>query len=382
MDVKIFTDLIDDKARYQINDIAKIYDKEQIRIMPDVHPGIGSVIGFTCQINEESKIVPNIVGVDIGCSVHGYNLGDINVDLETLDNFIRENIPHGFRVNNDIQIEFNLEKLNCYPYLTKIPRLKRSIGSLGSGNHFIEIDQSENGDKWLIVHSGSRNLGNQVAKFYQNMAYEEMKYNRKYELAEVIKNIAPSEREEAIKNLPKEKIKKDTAYLNYDSSKLYLQDMDITTMFAYHNRVSILDRITKFLGAIVKEQILSVHNYIDIENMIIRKGAIQADEDQLVLIPINMRDGVIIGRGLGNEDWNNSAPHGAGRLMGRGEAKRTLDMEEFKDSMKDIYTTSVNEDTLDEAPMVYKPIEAIIDNIKDAVEIIEILKPIYNFKSN
>ena len=379
--VKIFTELIEEKARVQVYEIAKLFPKEKIRIMPDVHVGIGSVIGFTCELKHDSKIIPNIVGVDIGCGVHAYNIGNIDIEYSKLDNFIRENIPHGFKVNNEIQEHFNVEQLKCYDKLKKIERLRLSVGSLGGGNHFIEIDESKDGNKWLVIHSGSRNLGHQIAMYYQNLAFSNLKEYRKSLMDSIIKTVPPQEREAKLKTIPKEELNKQTAYLLGDDRSNYLNDMYLATEFARVNRNNIAKRISEFLNVDIIDEILSVHNYIS-ENGYIRKGAISAGYNERVLIPINMRDGVILGTGKGNPDWNYSAPHGAGRLMGRKDAKRRLNMDEFVNSMKGIYTTSVNESTLDEAPMVYKPIESIISNIKDTVEVIEILKPLYNFKSN
>lgn len=385
-DVKIFTDLIDEKATNQVHEIANIYNKEKIRIMPDVHPGIGSVIGFTCDITHSDKIIPNIVGVDIGCGVTAWNLGNIKIDLESLDNFIRNNIPHGFNVHsNSVPEVFVFTQLRCYKYLIKKERLQLSLGSLGGGNHFIEVEEASNGDKWLVVHSGSRNLGNQIAKYYQELAHKKTQQRHKEKIDNIIKNTHPQKREEKLKSLPKNKLNKDLAFLQNEDMEDYLHDMTIACFFASRNRRWILKLIREHLTTSSPIDVVeSVHNYIELfgSKRIIRKGAIRSNLNEKLIIPINMRDGVIIGLGKGNKDWNNSAPHGAGRLLGRREAKKTLDMVDYINSMQGVYTTSVNEQTLDEAPMVYKPIESIIDNIKDTVEIIEVLKPIYNFKSN
>ena len=378
--IKIFTNEIDGKSQNQVYELGKIYPTEKIRIMPDVHLGVGSVIGFTCQLENDSKIVPNIVGVDIGCGVHAFKLGNIDIDLDKLDHFISNNIPNGFSVYQNAIEDYDLTELKCYNNLRKIPRLQQSLGTLGGGNHFIEIDVEDNGCKWLVIHSGSRNLGHQIATYYQNLAYTEMKQAQKDKIDKIIKEIPPLQREKEIKKIPKERISKETAYLVKEESKEnYLHDMKIATHFAVMNRTYMALKILDFLGVSLTDEILSVHNYISEDN-VIRKGAVSARENEMLLIPINMRDGTIIAKGKGNNDWNNSAPHGAGRLMGRREAKDNLSMEEFTNTMKNVHSSTVREETLDEAPMAYKSIESILNNIQDTCEIVSIMKPIYNFK--
>jgi len=387
IDTKIFTNEVEESALKQIENMSNLFKDEKIRIMPDVHAGAGSVIGFTMKIESDTPIIPNIVGVDIGCGVTGTNIGEVDIDFKTLDEYIRKNIPYGFSVNQDITKGFaRLDKLKCYKEIKKKERVYQSIGSLGGGNHFIEVDEAKNGDKWLIVHSGSRNLGKQIADYYQKLAYETMIDKQKEERQNIINNIPPKERERAIKDMNFEKIDKQTAMLILKKDKDdYLNDMIIAQEFAQLNRREILSKIVEFLHLNydfeLKDYINSTHNYIS-SDMYIRKGAINASKGKKLFIPINMRDGVIIGIGKGNEDWNYSAPHGAGRLMSRTKAKATIKLEEFINTMSDVYTTSANENTLDEAPMAYKSINSILDNIKDTVDINEILKPVYNFKAD
>ena len=367
----------------------------KVRIMPDVHAGAGCVIGFTGNLGD--KVIPNIVGVDIGCGMLCVGLGDIDLDLEELDKVIRENIPSGMNVHNEIPIPtFFLGHLKCYKELkNKDNWLEKSMGTLGGGNHFIEVDVDENNNKYLVIHTGSRNLGKQVAEIYQNKAIEYCSYKK--EMAEekmaTILYLKNEEREKEIQEKLKEitkkyegktKLPKDLCYLEDELMEDYLHDMEICQQFATINRETIAGEIIAQMGLMlcVEEYFHTVHNYISFEDNIVRKGAISAKKGERVLIPMNMRDGCIIAIGKGNEDWNYSAPHGAGRIMSRMVAKKTFTMEEYKENMKDIYTTSVNEDTLDEAPMVYKSMQEIIGYIGDTVEIERIIKPIYNFKSS
>jgi len=400
-DLKIFTNNIEQEAINQIDLLLeqKAFKDCKVRIMPDVHAGAGCVIGFTGNLGD--KVIPNIVGVDIGCGMLTIELGDMELDLEKLDKFIREYVPSGFEVHKEIRVIFNkLQDLKCYRELKDSKRLERSIGTLGGGNHFIEIDIDEENNKYLIIHTGSRNLGKQVAEYYQELANQLCNYNQEEYLKEkenlIIEYKKLGKKQEiqmALKELEKEykinqnKIPKDLAYLEGQYREDYLHDMKICQEFAVENRKEIANIIIgKFLGFMYNIQDFTgfetIHNYISFEDNIVRKGAISAKSGEKVLIPINMRDGCIIGIGNGNEDWNNSAPHGAGRIMSRTKAKETFKLEDFKETMKDIYTTSVSKDTLDEAPFVYKPMQEIIDNIKDTVYIIKIIKPIYNFKAN
>lgn len=394
-DLKIFTNNIEEKAKYQIELLLEqeAFKDCKVRIMPDVHAGAGCVIGFTANLG--NKVIPNIVGVDIGCGMTWFNTRLKEIDFEKLDNFIRDNIPSGMNVN---EIEYtcpvDIEDLYCYKELrNKDKYLQRSLCSLGGGNHFIEIDKSKDGNLYIVIHSGSRNLGKQVCEIYQDKAIKccsfenEMKEEIKQTINTLKKQNRQKEIEQTIQQIKlkydgKLKLPKDLCYIEGKDRDDYLHDMKLCQQWATFNRYYILLKICLFLGIELNKCEINetIHNYIDDKNMI-RKGAIRAFKDEIVLIPINMRDGCIIGKGKGNEDWNYSAPHGAGRIMSRNEAKEKLSLNKYKVEMKDIYTTSVCEETIDEAPMVYKPINEIIENIKDTVEIIEIIKPVYNFKA-
>jgi len=392
-DLKIFTDNIDEKAVEQINLLLEqeAFKNSKIRIMPDVHAGKGCVIGFTGDLGE--KVIPNIVGVDIGCGMFCANLGKIDIDFEKLDNFINENIPSGMNVNENKIVDFDLKRLYCYNQLKNYEWIENSIGSLGGGNHFIEIDISDEGDKYLVIHSGSRNLGTQVANYYQDLAdqicnHDLLNYEKKRnEVLTTYKKLGKEkEIQIALIALKKEleenqnKIPYDLAYLEGKQREDYLHDMKICQEFAILNRYTIAKRIADYMNWNISNYFESVHNYIAFDDNIVRKGAISAKQGENVIIPINMKDGCIIGIGKGNIDWNNSAPHGAGRIMSRAKAMEIIDLEKYKEAMKDIYTTSVNEETKDEAPFVYKSIEEILKYIIPTVEVTKIIKPVYNFK--
>ena len=403
-DLKIFTDNIEQEAVNQINLLLEQepFKNCKVRIMPDVHAGKGCVIGFTANLGD--KVIPNIVGVDIGCGMLCVELGNIDLDLEKLDKVINENIPAGRNIRERKLIDF--EKINdlyCLRELKEINKFNRSIGTLGGGNHFIEVDIDEEGNKYLVIHTGSRNLGKQVADYYQDLAIQlcsgkEKMFKRKEEIIRIYKEQGKkSEIQKALKELEEEyklntpDLPKELCYLTDKYREMYLHDMKICQKYASLNRLQIakmilinyfdLTYIPDMYPSIMHNSLETIHNYISFEDNIVRKGAIRANKGEKVLIPINMRDGSIIAVGKGNEDWNNSAPHGAGRIMSRMKAKETFNLEEFKESMKDIYSTSVVEETIDEAPFVYKPIKEIIDNIEDTVEIERIIKPIYNFKA-
>ena len=399
--LKIFTKNIEQEAIEQIELLLKQepFKDCKVRIMPDVHAGKGCVIGFTADLG--NKVIPNIVGVDIGCGMLCVELGKIDLDLKKLDKIINDVIPAGRNIREQKILNFNeINNLHCLRELRDIKKFNRAIGTLGGGNHFIEIDVDEEGNKYLVIHTGSRNLGKQVADYYQNLAIElcsgkEKMYQKK---EEIIKNYKKqgrkSEIQKALKELEKEykdnkpNLPKELCYLEGKYREMYLHDMKICQRYAELNRWHIAEQILNnyfedCLSMIfeIEGSFETVHNYIAFDDNIVRKGAISAKEGERVLIPINMRDGSIIAIGKGNNDWNKSAPHGAGRIMSRTKAKETFKLEEFKESMKDIYSTSVVEETIDEAPFVYKPMQEIIDNIQDTVEIERIIKPIYNFKS-
>ena len=393
----IFTDDIEEEATEQIKELcSQPFAKGcKIRIMPDTHAGKSCVIGFTADLKD--KVIPNIVGVDIGCGMLTISLGKEEIDLEKLDETIKKYVPSGMNVHEGRMVRYpELQNLYCYRMLRNSKRIERSIGTLGGGNHFIEIDKDKNDNKYLIIHSGSRNLGTQVAEYYQNLAVDlcsgkEDYFIKRDELIDTFKK--EGRRKEIQKELKKLKEKYDSMFPTYPKElcflsgkyrEEYLHDMNICQEYAVLNRNTIADIILKRMfnkSLSDYESFNTTHNYINFKDNIIRKGSVSAYKGEKLLIPINMRDGSLICIGKGNENWNYSAPHGAGRLMSRTKAKEVLNLEEFKDSMKGIYTSSVSENTLDEAPMVYKPMKEIIDNIQETVEILEIIKPIYNFKA-
>lgn len=365
----------------------------KVRIMPDVHAGAGCVIGFTADLGD--KVIPNIVGVDIGCGMLTVELGNIDIDYEKLDNAIREKVPCGYNIHEGRKMRFpKIQELRCYRELKDTKRFERSIGTLGGGNHFIEIDEGTDGKKYLVIHTGSRNLGKQVADYYQNLAVELMRgkdkllevqekliadykaLGRKQEIQHAIMKLRNSWKPAEL-NIPK-----DLCYLTGKYREDYLHDMRICQEFAVINRRCIADLILSGMNWISLDTFETIHNYIEFETNMVRKGAISAKKGEKLLIPINMRDGCIVGVGKGNDDWNQSAPHGAGRIMSRSKARETVSLDEFRESMDGIFTTSVSADTVDEAPMVYKPMNEIIENIKDTVDILEIIKPVYNFKAS
>ena len=350
-----FASVVEDCA---IQQIKRMCDYEftagsQIRIMPDVHAGKGCTIGTTMTVRD--KVVPNIVGVDIGCGMYTINLGKMEIDLERLDEAAHF-IPSGMSVWDREQEKFDLEELHCYGQLKNPNRLRKSLGTLGGGNHFIEVDSSRDGTKYLIIHSGSRNLGKQVAELYQNIAIMEHK---------------------GVSDIPE-----DLCYLSGEAFQDYLHDVELCQHFAKRNREMMAKIIFAKCNLSGTDAFHTIHNYIDSGEMILRKGAIAAHAGERVLIPINMRDGSILALGKGNPEWNYSAPHGAGRVMSRTKAQNELSMEEYRESMKGIYSSSINQATLDEAPMAYKSLEDILNVLENTVDIIEVLKPIYNFKAS
>lgn len=388
-DLRIYTENIEAKAQEQIYNLLAqpAFKNAKIRIMPDVHAGAGCVIGFTADLGD--KVIPNIVGVDIGCGVRVVELGSIDLNLEVLDRFIKQNIPSGFAVNAKAAHKFDFKQLRCYDLLQNVNRLELGIGSLGGGNHFIEVDIDPKGRKYLVIHTGSRNLGKQVAEIYQDKAIDYCRNMDQPLIAAKVAELKAQGRqleiEAAIKAIHEQfkqySVPKELCYLEGQLRDDYLHDMRLCQEYAIDNRDVIAQRIIRYLGLPDNTPSWeSVHNYIDDHNMI-RKGAIAAHYNQKVIIPLNMRDGSIIGVGLGNAEWNESAPHGAGRLMSRGEAKRELSVADFQESMAGIYTTTANKSTIDEAPMAYKPAQEIVDAIGDTVRITNLIKPIYNFKA-
>ena len=398
--LKIFTKNIDEEALKQINELLDqdAFKDSKVRIMPDVHAGKGCVIGFTGNLG--NKVIPNIVGVDIGCGMLCIELGNVELDLEKIDNIIRKYVPSGRNVHEKTQSKFvDLKKLYCLKELkNNNDFLERSLGTLGSGNHFIEVDKDEDNNKYLVIHTGSRNLGKQVASIYQNKAVEYCSYKKEMQeekekiKEEYMKQGRKSEITAALIEIEKKyegktKLPIDLCFLEGKLREDYLHDMKLCQEFAKMNRLCIAKQILFNYFNIDNldnnfKYFETIHNYISFEDNIIRKGAIAARSNERVLIPMNMRDGCIIGIGKGNDDWNKSAPHGAGRIMSRNKAKEVVKIDEYRKSMNGIYTTSVNKDTIDEAPMVYKPMQEIVDCIKDTVEIEKIIKPIYNFKAS
>ena len=382
-DIKIYATTLEDVAFEQIKELGEFepYQDSKIRIMPDCHAGAGCTIGTTMEIKE--KITPNLVGVDIGCGMLTVKLKETDIDLQKLDAVINEFVPNGFNIHSEPKAEFEFDKLIAKNL--NIGRAKLSIGSLGGGNHFIEVGKNEKGDLYLVIHSGSRNIGGQVAKYYQDIAIGNLTDNSK-EREELIERLKKEGKQNEIgkelKKLKKPIINKDLAYLTGADFDNYMHDMELMQKFAVLNRRTMANIILEKAELTEVVAFETIHNYIDFKRMILRKGAVSAEKGEVLLIPINMRDGSIIAKGKGNEDWNYSAPHGAGRLMGRKEAHRQLDFDEFKEQMKDVYSTSVLSETLDEAPNAYKPMNEILEAIKDTVDVIEVIKPIYNFKAH
>lgn len=387
-----FAKVVEDAAREQIRRMCnyEFTAGSKIRIMPDVHAGKGCTIGTTMTVTD--KAVPNIVGVDIGCGMYTVKLEDSTIDFARVDEAAHY-IPSSKNVWDCKQERFDLTELNCYRSLKETRRLARSLGTLGGGNHFIEIDRAKDGTFYLVIHTGSRNLGKQVAELYQRLAIDLAKgkdkfFKQKEEIIAVYKSLGrKSEIQSKLKELEKEyrnvkaAMPDDLCYVYGKYFHQYLHDMEICQTFARRNRELIAKILIGKAGLTGGEAFHTTHNYIDVEELIIRKGAIAAHKDERVLIPINMRDGSVMAVGKGNADWNFSAPHGAGRIMSRGEAKAQLSMDDYKQSMAGIYTTSISEGTLDESPQAYKSLDDIIDVIGDTVEIVDVMKPVYNFKA-
>ena len=396
---KVFTDNIEDKASEQILTLCNqsFVDGCKIRIMPDVHAGSGCVIGFTANLGK--KVIPNIVGVDIGCGMLVAELGVEHIDPKKLDKVIRERVPAGMNVHESQKMSDSfLSQLDCKDSLHNVDWILRSMGTLGGGNHFIELDEDEEGNQYLVIHTGSRNLGKQVAEYHQDIAISNLKGKdkKKEAIDALIKQLKAEGREKEISqklselNFKFPDIPNELCYLEGKDREAYLGDMFICQRFATMNRLHIMNEILNGVG--LQEKIpeihffQTVHNYIDIGDIrysdgIIRKGAVSAKKGERLIIPLNMKDGSLICIGKGNPDWNCSAPHGAGRMYSRVAAKKAFSVDEFKKQMDGIYSTSVNEDTLDECPMAYKPAQEIIDAISPTVEIVKHIKPIYNFKA-
>ena len=411
-DVKIFTDNVEKSAIEQIKQLLSIdvFSNCQIRIMPDVHTGAGCVIGFTGNLRD--KVIPNIVGVDIGCGILVQPFQCLKeIDFHVLNEFILRAIPSGRNHRSDEYIPLSqkymeryseaksiIRQTNCYRELNDVKRLNKSIGTLGGGNHFIELDKDEQGMYYLVVHTGSRNLGKQVAEIYQKLAvkcqsgWAEMMEEQNRLIAEYKQMGRKSELQDVIRKLHNSfkmhtpLIPADLSYLEGGFCEDYLHDMRLCQQWAVINRKLIVDLLMDFLleggyAEVSNGSFESIHNYIGDDN-IIRKGAISAQNGEKCIIPMNMRDGSLICIGKGNADWNYSAPHGAGRILSRAQAFKQLSMDNFIRSMDGIYSETVTENTIDESPMVYKPMEEIVTNIQDTVKIINIIKPVYNYKAS
>ncbi len=394
MNLKIYTDEVDELARKQISRLLAqpAFADAKVRIMPDVHAGKGCVIGFTADLGD--KVIPNIVGVDIGCGMLTVNLGKQKPDFAALDAIMHRDIPSGMDVHRGAVEPFEpFDALRCREELVHHERLLRSLGSLGGGNHFVEVDADTQGNYYLVIHSGSRNLGKQVCDIYQQVAIDRRSGigDRGQLEASLIAELKEQGRQREIQAAIKDLRKKwsalepdtpaDLCYLEGADRENYLHDMKICQLFALRNREVMADIIIRGLGLDVQDMFHTTHNYIDHESNIVRKGAISARAGEKLLIPINMRDGCIYGTGKGNDDWNQSAPHGAGRILSRTQALKQLSLEEFQEQMKGIYTTSVTKRTLDESPMAYKGMDAILKHIGPTVDVADIFKPLYNFKA-
>ena len=389
-DAKIFTDTADESSLAQVRLLLnqEFVSGSRIRMMPDIHAGAGCTIGTSMTITD--KIVPNLVGVDIGCGVETALIKEKHIELQKLDKLIYEKIPSGFEIREKTHPyfdEIDLEELYCYPHINP-HRAEKSIGTLGGGNHFIEADQDDDGNIYIVVHSGSRHLGVEAAQYYQEEGYKALNGSSQQDVRQLIKTYKEQGRDQEIeaaiadlKNTVKTKIPKTLAYVSGELFDQYLHDMKIIQKYAQLNRQAMMREIIKGMKLHVKEQFTTIHNYIDTESMILRKGAVSAKKGEKLLIPINMRDGSLLCTGKGNDDWNQSAPHGAGRLMSRSVAKQSFTVSEFKKQMKNVYTTSINKGTLDECPMAYKGMDEIVKHIGETVVIEKVIKPVYNFKA-
>lgn len=385
---KVFTDDVDQKAISQVVDLLNqpYAAGSKIRMMPDIHAGAGCTIGTTMTITD--KVCPNLVGVDIGCGMYVAKVRG-SVDPERLDAAIRRSIPAGFVIHSGeskLAGIFDFGNLRCKDHVD-VARAKRSIGTLGGGNHFIEADRDDAGNTYIVIHSGSRHLGVEVANYYQNAGFNRLQAASKSELEETISMLKDEHRYSEIEEAclafkqNRKKLLKELAYVDGELLQDYLQDMVFVQVFASVNRQAMMSAILEDLNLKVEKTFETIHNYVDLGDGILRKGAVSAKLGEKLIIPINMRDGSLICIGKGNEDWNCSAPHGAGRLFSRSEAKERFSVDEFKDQMRGVYSTSIGRSTLDECPMAYKSMQSIVDNIEPTVEIQDVIRPFYNFKA-
>lgn len=386
---KVFTDIIDEDSIRQVYELCNqsFAEGAKIRMMPDVHAGAGCVIGTTMTITD--RVVPNMVGVDIGCGMETVRIKGRKLEVEQLDKLIKFNIPSGFDIREKqhrYAEKARLEELRCAEQVN-LDRAYRSLGTLGGGNHFIEADKGEDGI-YIVIHSGSRHLGVEVAKFYQKRAIEELKHSGDDDVRKLIDEMKLQGREKEIEaavrehnSQAKKAVPDHLAYVYGTAFDDYIHDMKIVQEFAMLNRKAMMDEIVRGMKLKVEDEFTTIHNYIDTEKMIVRKGSVSAQSGERLIIPINMRDGSLICVGKGNDDWNCSAPHGAGRLFSRSQAKQNFTVSEYKKQMSGIYSTTINQSALDECPMAYKSMDDIVKNIGDTVEITEVIKPIYNFKA-
>jgi tRNA-splicing ligase RtcB len=387
---KVFTDVVEEGALAQILLLCnqEFTTGSCIRVMPDVHAGAGCTIGTTMTISD--KIVPNLVGVDIGCGMETVRLRETRIELGELDKLIYSAIPSGFSIRQKphrFAAQIDLDQLHCRKHVD-IRRGELSVGTLGGGNHFIEVDKAEDGALYLVIHSGSRRLGLEVATYYQEQAYHQCNGSGKADEEALIARLKAEGRQKeiskavkALKNTKQTDIPKALTYVSGELFDQYIHDMKLMQEFAALNRRAMMDELIRGVGLHVEEQFTTVHNYIDTDAMILRKGAVSAKAGEKLLIPINMRDGSLICVGKGDEDWNCSAPHGAGRLMSRSQAKQSLTLTQYKAEMDGIYSTSISRETLDECPMAYKTMEDIVNNIGDTAEITNVVRAVYNFKA-
>lgn len=387
---KCFCKTLEPQARQQIQMVCdqQAFADAKIRIMPDAHAGKGCTIGTTMTLTD--KVVPGMVGVDIGCGMETVKLRETQIDFDALDRVIRTYIPSGRAVRpvaHPLAKQINLQDLRCAKQIDS-KRAQCSIGTLGGGNHFIEIDRDEDGTLYLVVHSGSRHLGVETANFYQKAGWKALQHRCRPHVQEAMRQLKAQGRERDIAQVTAE-IKRDyvpdvpqeLAYVTGELFADYIHDMKLVQQFAVCNRQAMVQTILQNMQLTCVDAFSTIHNYIDTDAMILRKGSVSAKRGERLLIPINMRDGSLICVGKGNEDWNQSAPHGAGRLMSRADAKKTLTLEQFQQSMRGIYTTCVQRDTLDESPMAYKSMDEIVEQIAPTAEIVRRIRPVYNYKA-
>ncbi len=389
-EAKIFADVVDSASIAQVQELCnqEFTAGSRIRLMPDIHAGAGCTIGTTMTIAD--KVVPNLVGVDIGCGMETVRIREGRLELQKLDKLIQEKIPSGFAIRDSAHpylSQIDLSELCCARHVDLL-RAERSIGTLGGGNHFLEVDRDDDGNLYLVVHSGSRHLGVEVASHYQQAGYKALNRADDASVEALVARMKAEGREKEIpkeikrlKNARQTRIPKALAYVSGDLFAQYIHDMRIVQRFAMLNRQAMVDVIVKGMKLHVVEQFSTIHNYIDTDARILRKGAVSAKAGERLLIPINMRDGSLLCVGKGNADWNFSAPHGAGRLMSRADARQSFTVSAFKKQMAGVYTTSVSKATLDECPMAYKGMENILNQIGPTADVEKILRPIYNFKA-